>query len=138
MNARLLDVFKRILLLLLLTGRYLKCRTHGRDQSQGHLTEIRTKSVSGTIVRISVSLAFFRTTQHFQPPLQCPEVGSIGSGCQQRRNAHQALLSWLMEERRDANALMTAGTVLMRLRCSNWKYRQGQAHAVPCRIADNV
>ena len=44
-------------------------------------------------------------TQHFQPPLQCPEVGSIGSGRQQRRNAHQALLLWLAEERRDANAI---------------------------------
>ena len=35
-----------LLLLLLLTGQYLKCRTHGRDQSQGHLTEVRTKSVN--------------------------------------------------------------------------------------------
>ena len=24
------------------------------------------------------------------------------------------------------------------LRCSNWKYRQGHAHAVPCRTANNV
>ena len=77
-----------LLLLLLLTGRYLKCRTHVRDHSQGHLTEIRTKSVSWTIVKISVSLASFWTTQQFHPPLKCPEVGSIGSGRQQRCCLH--------------------------------------------------
>ena len=37
--------FLLLLLLLLLTEQYLKCRTHGRDQSHGHLTEVRTKSV---------------------------------------------------------------------------------------------
>ena len=82
--------------------------------------------------------SLFWTTQDFQPPLQCPEVGSIGSGRQQRRNAHQALLSWLVEERQHANALIIAGTVLMRLRCSYRKYRQGHVHAMPCRPADNV
>ena len=128
----------KLLLLLLLTGQYIKCRTHGRDQSQGHLTEVRTKSVNRTIVRISVSLTFFWTTQHFQPPWQCPEVGSIRSVRLQRRNVHRASLSWLVEERRAADALMIAGTVLICLRGSNWKCRQGQAHAVPCKPADNV
>ena len=98
------------LLLLLLTGRYLKCRTHGRDQSQGHQTEIRMKSVSW-FHRLGPPTAKERS----------PSITVLAGGGTTRRQC--------INDRRHR---------LDELRCSNWKYRQGQAHAVPCRPADNV